>query len=60
MVQSVNMMLEQHMTENAEVAITLSRLTEERRHLQAQVKELEEKLKTSSRSQAKASSITLL
>jgi hypothetical protein len=39
-------MLEQHMTENAEVALTLSRLTEERQRLQARVKELEEQLST--------------
>jgi hypothetical protein len=37
-------MLEQHMTENAEVALTLSRLTEERQRLQARVKVLEEQL----------------
>lgn len=45
-VQNVNVMLEQHMTENAEVALTLSRLTEERQRLQARVKELEEQLST--------------
>lgn len=30
------------MTENAEVALTLSRLTEERQHLHARIRELEQ------------------
>jgi ABC-type lipoprotein export system ATPase subunit len=60
MVQNVNVMLEQHVTENAEVALTLSRLTEERQRLQARIKELEEQLKTAHRSQVKTSGITLL
>ncbi|KAJ9592257.1 hypothetical protein L9F63_001258, partial [Diploptera punctata] len=42
-VQSVNILLEQHMSENAEVALTLSRLTEERQKLLARVRELEGK-----------------
>jgi len=46
-------MLEQHVTENAEVALTLSRLTEERQQLQLQVKELEEQLKIAAKSQVK-------
>ena len=46
-------MLEQHVTENAEVALTLSRLTEERQQLQLQVKELEEQLKIAVKSQVK-------
>lgn len=58
MVQNVNVMLEQHVTENAEVALTLSRLTEERQRLQARIKELEEKLKTVPRLQVKAGGIT--
>ena len=41
------------MTENAEVALTLSRLTEERQQLQLQVKELEEQLKIAAKSQVK-------
>jgi hypothetical protein len=53
MVQNVNVMLEQHVTENAEVALTLSRLTEERQRLQARNKELEEQLRTARRSQVK-------
>ncbi|XP_033609685.1 A-kinase anchor protein 9 isoform X6 [Cryptotermes secundus] len=44
--KNVNAMLEQHMTESAELAQTLSQLTEERQRLQARVKELEEKLST--------------
>ncbi|XP_069680061.1 A-kinase anchor protein 9-like isoform X4 [Periplaneta americana] len=40
--KNVNIMLEQHMTENAEVALTLSRLTEERQHLHARIRELEQ------------------
>lgn len=51
--QNVNVMLEQHVTENAEVALTLSRLTEERQQLQLQVKELEEQLKIAAKSQVK-------
>jgi cell division septum initiation protein DivIVA len=39
------MMLEQHVTKNVEVALTLSRLTEERQRLQARINELEEQLK---------------
>jgi hypothetical protein len=46
-------LLEQHVTENAEVALTLSRLTEERQQLQLQVKELEEQLKIAAKSQVK-------
>jgi ribosome recycling factor len=46
-------MLERHVTENAEVALTLSRLTEERQQLQLQVKELEEQLKIAVKSQVK-------
>jgi len=46
-------MLEQHVTENAEVALTLSRLTEERQQLQLQVRELEEQLKIAAKSQVK-------
>jgi ABC-type lipoprotein export system ATPase subunit len=45
LVQNVNVILEQHVTENVEVALTLSRLTEERQRLQARIKELEEQLK---------------
>ena len=45
------MMLEQHVTENAEVALALSRLTEERQQLQLQVKELEEQLNIAAKSQ---------
>lgn len=52
-VQNVNVLLEQHVTENAEVALTLSRLTEERQQLQLQVKELEEQLKIAAKSQVK-------
>ena len=52
-VQNINVMLEQHVTENAEVALTLSRLTEERQQLQLQVKELEEQLKIAAKSQVK-------
>jgi len=44
-------MLEQHVTENAEVALTLARLTEERQQLQLQVKELEEQLKIAAKAQ---------
>jgi ABC-type methionine transport system ATPase subunit len=58
MVQNVNVMLEQHVTENAEVALTLSRLTEERQHLQARVKELEEQLSTALKAQVKTASST--
>jgi len=46
-------MLEQHVTENAEVALTLARLTEERQQLQLQVKELEEQLKIAAKAQVK-------
>jgi hypothetical protein len=53
-------MLEQHVTENAEVAITLSRLMEERQRLQLRVKELEEQLNIVAKSKVKISSITLL
>jgi transposase len=60
MVQNVNVMLEQHVTENAEVALTLSRLTEERQRLQARIKELEEQLRTARRSQVKTDGIILL
>lgn len=59
-VQNVNVMLEQHVTENAEVAITLSRLMEERQRLQLRVKELEEQLNIVAKSKVKISSITLL
>jgi ABC-type methionine transport system ATPase subunit len=52
-VQNLNVMLEQHVTENVEVALTLSRLTEERQQLQSQVKELKEQLKTADKSQVK-------
>jgi uncharacterized protein YlxW (UPF0749 family) len=52
-------MLEQHLTENAEVALTLSRLTEERQQLQSQVKELEEQLKISAKSQVKITNVPL-
>ena len=41
------------MTDNAEVALVLSRLTEERQQLQLQVKELEEQLKIAAKSQVK-------
>jgi chromosome segregation ATPase len=51
-IKNVNVMLEQHVTENAEVALTLSRLTEERQQLQLQVRELEEQLKIAAKSQA--------
>jgi ABC-type lipoprotein export system ATPase subunit len=45
-VQNVNMMPEQHMTENADVAVTLSHLKEEYQRQQARIKELEEQLST--------------
>ncbi|PNF22701.1 hypothetical protein B7P43_G07122 [Cryptotermes secundus] len=54
--KNVNAMLEQHMTESAELAQTLSQLTEERQRLQARVKELEEKLSTALK--AKAADVT--
>jgi cell division septum initiation protein DivIVA len=53
-------MLEQHVSENVEVALTLSRLIEERHQLQARVKELEEQLNTAAKSKVKLSTITLL
>jgi septal ring factor EnvC (AmiA/AmiB activator) len=43
-VLNVNVMLEQHTTENTEVALALSHLTEERQRLKARIKELEEQL----------------
>ncbi|PNF22692.1 hypothetical protein B7P43_G07122 [Cryptotermes secundus] len=54
--KNVNAMLEQHMTESAELAQTLSQLTEERQCLQARVEELEEKLSTALK--AKAADVT--
>jgi hypothetical protein len=47
------MMPEQHMTENAEVAVTLSQLKEERQRQQARMKELEEQLSTSLKAKVK-------
>jgi cell fate (sporulation/competence/biofilm development) regulator YlbF (YheA/YmcA/DUF963 family) len=58
-VQNVNVMLEQHMTENAEVAQTLSQLTEERQRLQARIKELEEQLSTALKAKVKTNNSTL-
>jgi ABC-type lipoprotein export system ATPase subunit len=58
-VQNVNVMQEQHMRENAEVAQTLSQLTEQRQHLQAQIKELEERLSAALKAKVKTNSSAL-
>jgi ABC-type lipoprotein export system ATPase subunit len=52
-VQNINVMQEQHMRENAEVALTLSQLTEQRQHLQARIKELEERLSAALKAKVK-------
>jgi cell fate (sporulation/competence/biofilm development) regulator YlbF (YheA/YmcA/DUF963 family) len=55
-VHNVNVMQEQHMRENAEVAQTLSQLIEDRQRLQTQIKELEERLSAALKAKVKTNS----